>query len=164
MARPVPRSQRSDEIKDVRPQVRRGAIRRRHTDRHGLCGLRVGAVDFARGTVHITETLNVVHRYGDAKRTLVEGPTKSTAGDRVLPMPTWLRDDLAAMLAARDETERAHRAPLFRAVKGAGRLEVPMLRDHVIRPALRAARLPESFRTYDPVSYTHLTLPTILRV
>lgn len=70
-----------------------------------LCGLGVGAIDFPRASVHITETFNVVHRYGDAKRTLVEGPTKSTAGDRVLPMPTWLRDDLAAMLAGRDEIE-----------------------------------------------------------
>jgi integrase len=122
-----------------------------------LCGLRVGAVDFARGTVHIIETLNVVHRYDDAKRTLVEGPTKSTAGDRVLPMPAWLRDDLAAMLAQRDETERGPAAPLFRAVKGLGRLEVPTLRDHVIRPALVAAGLPESFRTYD-LRHTHASL------
>lgn len=122
-----------------------------------LCGLRVGAVDFARSTVHITETLNVVHRYGDAKRTLVEGPTKSTAGDRVLPMPAWLRDDLAAMLTQRDESEWAQSTPLFRAVKGRGRLEVPMLRDHVIRPALRAAGLPESFRTYD-LRHTHASL------
>ena len=122
-----------------------------------LCGLRVGAVDFTRGTVHVTETLNVVHRYGDARRTLVEGPTKSTAGDRVLPMPTWLRDDLAEMLAQRDEAEQGPSTPLFRAVKGSGRLEVPMLRDHVIRPALRAAGLPESFRTYD-LRHTHASL------
>ena len=107
--------------------------------------------------MHITETFNVVHRYGDAKRTLVEGPTKSTAGDRVLPMPAWLRDDLAAMLVGHDENDRAPTAPLFRAVKGTGRLEVPMLRDHVIRPALIAAGLPETFRTYD-LRHTHTSL------
>lgn len=32
-----------------------------------------------------------------------------------------------------------------------------MLRDHVIRPALRAAGLPESFRTYD-LRHTHASL------
>jgi len=122
-----------------------------------LCGLRVGAVDFPRSSVHITETLNVVHSYGDAKRRLVEGPTKSTAGDRVLPMPAWLRDDLGVMLAGRDPDDRAPSAPLFHAVKGLGRLEVPMLRDHVIRPALVAAGLPESFRTYD-LRHTHASL------
>ena len=122
-----------------------------------LCGLRVGALDFVRCTVHVTETFNVVHRYGDTKRTLVEGPTKSTAGDRVIPMPTWLRDDLAQMLAGRPELDRAPSAPLFRAVKGRGRLEVPTLRDHIIRPALRAAGLPESFRTYD-LRHTHASL------
>jgi integrase len=122
-----------------------------------LCGLRVGAVDFPRANVHITETLNVVHGYGDAKRTLVQGPTKSTAGDRVLPMPAWLRDDLAAMLGCRDTADRDPSAPLFLAVKGAGRLEVPVLRDHVIRPALVAAGLPESFRTYD-LRHTHASL------
>jgi integrase len=122
-----------------------------------LCGLRVSAVDFARATVHVTETFNVVHRYGDTRRTLVEGPTKSTAGDRIIPMPAWLRDELAAMLAQRPELDRAASAPLFRAVKGRGRLEVPTLRDHIIRPALRAAGLPESFRTYD-LRHTHASL------
>ena len=73
------------------------------------------------------------------------------------PMPAWLRDDLAAMLAGRDADDRAPSAPLFRAVKGLGRLEVPMLRDHVIRPALVAAGLPESFRTYD-LRHTHASL------
>jgi hypothetical protein len=72
----------------------------------------------ARGTVHVTETLNVVHRYGEPKRTLVEGPTKSTAGYRVLPMPAWLHDNRAAMLAQREEAELGPSAPLFRAVEG----------------------------------------------
>jgi integrase len=122
-----------------------------------LCGLRIGAVDFERATVHITETVNVIHRYGDSSRELVVGPTKSTAGDRVLPMPLWLRDDLAALVGLLPEHQQAPSAPLFRAVKGPGRLEVPMLRDHVIRPALRAAGLPESFRTYD-LRHTHASL------
>lgn len=106
---------------------------------------------------HSIPVRHVVHRYGNAKRTLVEGPTKSTAGDRVLPMPAWLRDDLSAMLAQRDPSELTPAAPLFRAVKGPGRLEVPMLRDHVIRRALVAAGLPESFRTYD-LRHTHASL------
>jgi integrase len=122
-----------------------------------LCGLRVGAIDFTRATVHVTETLNVVHRYGDERRTIVEGPTKTTAGDRIIPMPAWLRDELAALLARRPDIDRAPSAPLFRAVKGRGRLEVPTLRDHIIRPALRAAGLPEAFRTYD-LRHTHASL------
>ena len=119
--------------------------------------------------MHVTETLNVVHRYGEAKRTLVEGPTKSTSGDRVLPMPAWLRDDLAAMLAQRDEAQRGLSAPLFRAVKGPGRLEARMAARasattinrslEVVRTILnRAAR---SYRDVDGRPWLDATPPLI---
>jgi integrase len=77
---------------------------------------------------------------------MVEGPPKTDAGDRTVPIPAWLCDDLAAMLAARGDNDRD--AWLFQT-----RQHNPLHRDHfrkyVVLPALRAARLPETIRTYD---------------
>jgi integrase len=64
-----------------------------------LCGLRVRSVDFARRTVHISETLNAVHSFPGHDYQLEVGPPKTDAGDRVLPVPEWLSDDLAGMRA-----------------------------------------------------------------
>jgi integrase len=106
-----------------------------------LCGLRVRSVDFVRGTVHVAETLNAVHSFPGHDYGIETGPTKTEAGDRVLPIPAWLRDDLAAILAARgDVTPDGY---LFLAVKGSVPLRVADLRRWVIRPALKAAGDPD---------------------
>lgn len=60
-----------------------------------LCGLRVSSIDFTRGRVAITATLTPVHAYGDEPYRLVEGPPKTDAGDRALPIPAWLAEDVA---------------------------------------------------------------------
>lgn len=93
----------------------------------------------------------------------MNGRSRSRTFDRKLDAERFVagtttdivRGDLAAMLAGRGERDRALSAPLFLAVKGRGRLEVPMLRDHVVRPALVAAAFPETFRT-DDLRHTHL--------
>jgi integrase len=120
-----------------------------------LAGLRVGSVDFARRRLSIDTALVPVHRFGDEPFRLVEGLTKTEAGDRDIPIPEWLSDELAAMLATRGRP--VHRdEQLFTQPKG-GPLNVKWFREFVVRPALRAAGLPESIRTYD-VRHSHASL------
>lgn len=124
-----------------------------------LCGLRVSSIDFTRRLVRVSETLLPVHRFGDSRYELVGGPPKTDAGDRDIPIPAWLCDDLAAMLAARGAKRGggvAREDYLF--VRPTG---IPLHRDkfreNVIRPALRAAGLPETLRTYD-IRHSHASL------
>ena len=65
-----------------------------------LCGLRVRSIDFVRNLVSITETLLPVSAYADQRLELVSGPPKTEAGDRTIPIPCWLCDEFAGMLAA----------------------------------------------------------------
>ena len=116
-----------------------------------LCGLRVRSVDFARNLVSITETLLPVSAYGEHHLTLVHGPPKTEAGDRTIPIPAWLSAQVAEVLVARAErrgTPVHLDEPLF-----VNRIGKPLNRDKfreaVIRPALIAAGLPASTRTYD---------------
>ena len=119
-----------------------------------LCGLRVRDVDFARHVITVQATLMPVHRFADEPYRVVEGPPKTAAGDRAIPIPSWLSDDLAAMLAARGGVDRD--GWLF-----VTRYGNPINRDHfrekVMRPALRAAGLPESIRTYD-LRHSHASM------
>jgi integrase len=101
-----------------------------------LCGLRVASVDFVKRVIRVTETLMPVHRYADARYGLVGRPHKTQAGDRDIPIPGWLCDQLAAMLAARAEGQPGgigRHDYLF--VRQSG---IPLHRDkfrqHVIRP------------------------------
>ena len=120
-----------------------------------LCGLRVRDVDFARHVVSVRSTLMPVHKFADEPYRVVEGLPKTLAGDRAIPVPAWLSDDLAAMLAARGTVDRD--GWLF-----VTRYGNPINRDHfrekVMRPALRAAGLPESIRTYD-LRHSHASPP-----
>ncbi len=124
-----------------------------------LCGLRVSSIDFARRVMHITETLIPVNKFDDFEHTLVPGPTKTEAGDRDIPIPQWLCDDLTAMLAERAAefgrvVDRGEY--LFLSQKGMP-LNRDKFRELVIRPALRGAGLPERLRTYD-IRHSHASL------
>lgn len=89
----------------------------------------------------------------------MDGPPKTDAGDRDIPIPAWLCDDLAAML-----TERKAGNPgsldrsgyLFLRPTGLP-LNLDKFRQDVVRPALRAAGLPETLRTYD-IRHSHASL------
>ncbi len=125
-----------------------------------LCGLRVRHVDLIRREMHVTETLNVVHKFGETAYSVERGPTKTAAGDRFLPLPESMCDDLAAMLALRAECRgRPIDAdePLFESIRGGAPMTVPVLRARVIRPALEKAGLPASIRTYD-LRHAHASL------
>jgi integrase len=116
-----------------------------------LCGLKVRSVDLIRHSVAITETLLPVSGYGDQRLQLVAGPPKTEAGERPVPIPGWLCEDLAEMLAVRAASRGrpiGRDEPLL--VNRAGQpLNRDKFRQTVIRPALRAAGLPEELRTYD---------------
>ena len=119
-----------------------------------LCGLRVRDIDFVRHNVSVRGTLMPVHGYRGQPWRMVEGPPKTDAGDRTVPIPAWLCDDLSGMLAARGDRDRD--SWLFQT-----RQRRPLHRDHfreqVILPALRAAGLPETIRTYD-LRHSHASL------
>lgn len=109
-----------------------------------LCGLRVHHLDMFKGTVHICETLTPVGSR------LVAGTTK-TDQERVVPLPHFVCELLAAHLAGRAEQLSRSVAGddyVFTGVKGTP-LNRDFLRKGVLVPALRAAGLPEDFRTYD---------------
>ena len=119
-----------------------------------LCGLRVEDADLVRRVVHIRQTWSPVPAFDGGSREYVSGPAKSEAGQRTIPIPEWLCRDLAADLAQRSPV--SPHEPLI--VNKQGR---PVNRDSfrakVVRPALRAAGLPEDFRTYD-IRHTHASL------
>ena len=125
-----------------------------------LCGLRVGSVDFIRGVIHVSETLLPVHKYGDEPYdSAVLGPTKTDAGNRRIPIPRWLCTDLASLLAERADlrgTPTTTEEYLFQTRYG-NPLNRDKLREKVIRPALSAAGLPDSIRTYD-LRHSHASL------
>ncbi len=119
-----------------------------------LCGLRIEDADLIRRMVHVRQTWSPIPGFdGDARR-YIYGPVKSDAGQRSIPIPDWLCEELAAGLARRASIQRHD--PLI--VNMDGR---PVNRDtfraKVLRPALRAAGLPEDFRTYD-IRHTHASL------
>jgi Phage integrase family len=93
-----------------------------------------------------------VHRFDTERFGLVAGPPKTSAGDRRIPIPEWLCNDLAAVVAARRpdvSTEVIDRREYLFQTQYGNPINRDKLRQDVIRPALRAAGLPESFRTYD---------------
>lgn len=124
------------------------------------CGLQVEHVDFARRILHVCETVNFVHAFDDQPATVHRGPTKTEAGDRFIPLDRSLCDDLAAMLAARAANRGSSidlDEPLFESIKGGKPLTVDNLRRRIILPALVAAGLPTTIRTYD-CRHSHATL------
>lgn len=124
-----------------------------------LCGLRVGAVDFVRHVVHVHETLQPIHKFGDHPYALVAGPTKTEAGDRRIPIPQWLAEQLAEMLVERagEAGGPADRADYVFVRPQGDPLQRDKFRQSVIRPALRAAGLPETLRTSD-LRHSHASL------
>jgi integrase len=124
-----------------------------------LCGLRVCDVDFSTHVVHVAQTLLPIHGFDGEGFQLVTGPPKTAAGDRRIPIPEWLCTELATIITARadnrdEPTQPAE--PLFQTRYG-NPLNRDKLRENVIRPALRAAGLPGSFRTYD-LRHSHASL------
>jgi len=118
-----------------------------------LCGLRVCDVDFHKHVIHVSQTVLPVHSFDNEGFGLVTGPPKTSAGDRRIPIPAWLCDDLAALVRARREGigtagDGSKTDFLFQTRYG-NPLNRDKLREKVIRPALRDAGLPETFRTYD---------------
>jgi integrase len=124
-----------------------------------LCGLRVRSVDFTRNLLHVTETLQPVNRFADQPYRMVEGPTKTDAGNRTIPIPAWLSNDLAAMLAARAKKNGRPidtQESLFVTREG-NPLNRDRFREYAIRPAMKRAGLPQGLRPYD-LRHSHASL------
>ena len=120
-----------------------------------LCGAKVTDLDFERRVLHAGPTHSPIGPYDGRAREHLDGPPKSDAGYRSIPLPHWLCEALAADLANRPGTVgpsdylilNQHGQPLNR----------DTFRARIVRPALRKAGLPEDFRTYD-FRHTHASL------
>jgi integrase len=99
-------------------------------------GLRVGRVDFLRGTLTVAEQIT----RGEKGR-IVEGPPKSNAGRRTLAVPSWLMDMLAEHLARRGLTGADVDARVFASAEG-GPLDYSRWRRRVWARACAAIGLP----------------------
>jgi integrase len=119
-----------------------------------LCGLRVEDVDLVRRVVHIRRTWSPVPGFDGGTWEYVEGPVKTDAGQRSIPIPGWLCEELAADLARRPNLQRTDPLILNKQGRAVSR---DTFRAKVVRPALRAAGLPEDFRTYD-IRHAHASL------
>lgn len=124
-----------------------------------LCGLRVCDLDLDAHLVHVRQTLLPLHAFATEAFQMVAGPPKTPAGVRTIPVPDWLCADVGALVADRAERRGSPVTPeeaLFQTRYG-NALNRDKLRANVIRPALRAAGLPETFRTYD-LRHSHASL------
>lgn len=124
-----------------------------------LAGLRVRDVDFTRRRIYVETSLVTVEAYGEVAACQSEGPPKTAAGQRAIPIKEWLCDDLAAVLAARTapgELPPSLDDRLFVGVSGKP-LDTKWFRQGVMVPALRAAGLPVTIRTYD-LRHSHASL------
>jgi integrase len=119
-----------------------------------LCGLLVEDADLIRRIIHVRQSWSPIPGFDGNARRYVYGPVKSDAGQRSIPIPDWLCEELAAGLARRAPIQRHD--PLIVNKQGH-----PVNRDSfrakVVRPALRRAGLPDDFRTYD-IRHTHASL------
>ncbi len=100
--------------------------------------LRVKRIDFLRGRVEVAESVS------DVGGQLILGATKTYA-NRHVPIPTQLRDELAAYLADRrnDRESLVFTSPL------GGPLRHSNFYPSKFKPAARAAGLPEGLRFHD---------------
>lgn len=123
-----------------------------------LAGLRIRDVDFPRRRIYVEASLVTVEAYGDTPASQSEGPPKTAAGQRAIPIPQWLCDELGAVLKARGEggLPPSRNDHLFVGVNGRP-LDTKWFRQGVMVPALRAAGLPVSIRTYD-LRHSHASL------
>lgn len=96
--------------------------------RHGeLAALRIRDLNQELRELRITSTLS------DINGTLIEGPPKTEASTRTVPIPRWLCDELLSLIAGRGPDERLFTAPEGGPVRGNN------WRRRVFDPAVRRA-------------------------
>jgi integrase len=124
-----------------------------------LCGLRVCDLNMKKQLLHVCQTVQPLHGFDTHPFQLVTGLPKTTAGDRKIPVPDWLCAEIAALLVVRAERRDSPTvgADLLFQTRYGNPINRDKFRADVIRPALRAAGLPESFRTYD-LRHSHASL------
>jgi integrase len=109
--------------------------------------------------LHVNQTVLPLHGFDTQGFQLVTGPTKTEGGDRKIPIPDWLCDEIASVLRLRVEARGTPTEPdeLIFQTRYGNPINRDKFRENVIRHALRAAGLPESFRTYD-LRHSHASL------
>jgi integrase len=120
-----------------------------------LCGLKVGDLDLTHNLLHVGPTYTPVASYDGRPRQLVDGPPKTDAGHRPIPLPTWLCTALSTDLARRPH--RPQPTDYLILNKQGQPVNRDTFRARIVRPALKKAGLPDVFRTYD-VRHTHASL------
>lgn len=120
-----------------------------------MCGLRVSDLDLGRHLLQVGPTLSPIAAFDGNIRQHVDGPPKSEAGNRPIPLPGWLCEALAEDLKSRPGGAVPDDHLIL------NRRGQPVNRDtfraRVVRPALHKAGLPDVFRTYD-IRHTHASL------
>jgi len=124
-----------------------------------LCGVRVRDLDLKTRILHVSQTVLPLHGFDTEGFQLVTGSPKTPDGDRRIPIPDWLCDEINSVLTLRAERRGTPTAPdeLIFQTRYGNPINRDKFREKVIRPALRAAGLPESFRTYD-LRHSHASL------
>lgn len=124
-----------------------------------LCGLKVGSVDLLRCLVRVVDSRAPIPAFDGGSRHYVEGSIKTAASDRTIPIPRWLCEELAGVLAERVRVQGRPARPEDHLILNlSGRpLNRDAFRARVVRPALWAAGLPDSFRTYG-FRHTHASM------
>lgn len=120
-----------------------------------LCGVKVGDLDFEHRVLHVGPTHSPIAAYGGRTREHLDGPPKSEAGNRPIPLPGWLCEALANDLVRRPGIVGPRDYLIVN--KQGHPVNRDTFRARVVRPALRKAGLPEDFRTYD-LRHTHASL------
>ncbi|MGO8825326.1 MAG: tyrosine-type recombinase/integrase [Acidimicrobiales bacterium] len=124
-----------------------------------LCGVRVRDLDMSTRILHVSQTVLPLHGFDTEGFQLVTGSPKTSAGDRRIPIPDWLCDEIASVLELRAERRGTPTEPdeLIFQTRYGNPINRDKFRENVIRPALRSAGLPESFRIYD-LRHSHASL------
>lgn len=114
-----------------------------------LCGVRVRDLDMSTHILHVSQTVLPLHGFDTEGFQLVTGSPKTSAGDRRIPILDWLCDEIASVLELRAERRGTPTEPdeLIFQTRYGNPINRDKFRENVIRPALRSAGLPESFRT-----------------
>jgi integrase len=108
-----------------------------------LAGLLVRNLDFVNHDLYVRQGFHRIPRYGDTPRKYLYRDPKSPAGFRKVPLPDWLCEAIAQMLAERaaergtpiDPMEPLYLNAIGKPYPGDG------FRDHVFYPAVSAAGL-----------------------
>jgi integrase len=101
-----------------------------------LCGVRVRDLDMSTRILHVSQTVLPLHGFDTEGFQLVTGSPKTSAGDRRIPIPDWLCDEIASVLELRAERRGTPTEPdeLIFQTRYGNPINRDKFRENVIRP------------------------------